>query len=359
VEASPETHARLDYIDGFRAIAIFAVLIFHAGIWAGVTNDAAHRILGVGRAGVDLFLVLSGFVLYWPVVKRPEIRSIDVKQFAKRRITRIVPPFYAAILLFLGVKWLAASAGSGPVWWQPAGYHAQVYGAVTGGDLLAHVTLTHGFFQSTIHSMDAAFWSLSLEMQFYFFLPLLVLLQIRLGPAVIALPFALNLLYRLIAKWSAPEFLLTNVGNELFISRWAEFACGMAAAYFLARGGPSRPTSRLGAVVFLTLSCAAEITHPSFFLLPVFWGLGAGFLVSVVTQDRKLQRVLEARPMLWLGRISYSIYLVHGSVFFLLSIGLAKARAEEPMRIAIYSYLGYQWRCWLRWPSTSVSNDPF
>ena len=92
---------RLHYIDGLRGLAMLMVLLYHCwlfgGMWSiGPTVGGHHLkiapILGFGHIGVNLFLVLSGFCLYWPFVKGGTKREPTLWEFAKKRGRRILPP---------------------------------------------------------------------------------------------------------------------------------------------------------------------------------------------------------------------------------------------------------------------------
>src|SRR6266567_178843 len=103
---------RLDYVDGIRATAALYVALTHAYNYAGVnTNPDAPRWLklasgwlGYGHYAVDVFIVISGFCLMFPVVASPggDLRS-GLGRYFKRRALRILPPYYAALFLTLGL----------------------------------------------------------------------------------------------------------------------------------------------------------------------------------------------------------------------------------------------------------------
>ena len=103
---------RMHYIDGLRALAIIIVLLIHCNLncgiskldvhFAGRTTNLADAFL-MGASGVNLFLLLSGFCLYWPFVKRGSHPEPTLAQFAWRLCHRILPPYYVALALFGGL----------------------------------------------------------------------------------------------------------------------------------------------------------------------------------------------------------------------------------------------------------------
>lgn len=156
-------------IDGVRAIAVSLVVAFHAHAYAGEPYVAPFGVfdltpwLDSGYLGVDLFFVLSGFLLMLPWAKSHYNgrESPSVAQYFKRRIYRIVPAYY----LHLAVLFLAVA----PV--------VHSYGFLTSEDgylnILAHLSFTQFFFPSTATGagINGALWTLSIEAQFYLLLP--------------------------------------------------------------------------------------------------------------------------------------------------------------------------------------------
>src|SRR6516164_4323804 len=91
-----DQHRRIAYIDGLRALAVLLVVAHHIG----EQYFPAVAAFGLGRHGVDLFFVLSGFCLSYPTLERlarDGSATFDVAEFAKRRLIRIIPPYWAAI----------------------------------------------------------------------------------------------------------------------------------------------------------------------------------------------------------------------------------------------------------------------
>src|SRR5579864_4178376 len=102
-----ERSARFDHIDGLRGIAILMVVIHNSWLTSALVTDqhtlAGRLITSVlqeGEEGVSLFLVISGFCLAYPVLRRRargDRHWLDIRQFAARRVYRIIPPYYAAL----------------------------------------------------------------------------------------------------------------------------------------------------------------------------------------------------------------------------------------------------------------------
>lgn len=93
-DVNTESHGRVRYIDGLRAVAVLAVVVSHAA----PVNSAFH----LGAHGLDLFFVLSGFCLSYPLLERKQRVgkfTFDIVRYTAQRLTRILPPYYAAIAI--------------------------------------------------------------------------------------------------------------------------------------------------------------------------------------------------------------------------------------------------------------------
>jgi peptidoglycan/LPS O-acetylase OafA/YrhL len=337
---------RLDYIDGLRGLAIAVVLILHAGIWSGLSPTGSTMAwLSFGRFGVDLFLVLSGFCLFWPLVASgPGVAMLDLRKYIHRRARRILPPFYAALAVWTGVAALVHQWGGESWWHQPFQSTFPLRGADSFWDFATHLGLVHGFVTRYSHSFDGAFWSLSLEWQFYFLLPLLVWMARRWSIFhAFLLTLAVTFLFRLAVKLTDYSLVFNPVWNETCLARWAEFGAGLLIAGVAAGKAPLPPWLRSLAIsgwfVAACLMAMVALTcwRGTFFLLPPMWGLAVGVLVAhAAWHAGKLRHLLEFPPLVRLGTISYSLYLFHGSVFLLLSLPLSRSETTATERTLWY-----------------------
>ena len=210
--------------DVLRILCIFTVAWFH--IWQQSWLDPSFRIAGhyfdlqrIVRRGymlVDLTLLLTGFLLYRPLV-RAEGKIADVKGFYYRRLCRILPCYLLAVLVAAAFALARGRAvGSAPLW----------------RDLLTHLTFTHTFSMDTYYwtSLNAALWTVAVEMQFYLIFPLLA----RAFGKRPALTFSLMTLAALVSR-----ALVALHAHEL--SLWLNqlpcmldlYALGMLAAHLL------------------------------------------------------------------------------------------------------------------------------
>lgn len=357
VEATPlainarESGLHLEWIDGLRGLAVIVVLLFHAAIWSASSGTTA-KYLSLGRMGVDLFLVLSGFCLSWPHYKRecPSalVAPLNLSQYARRRIRRILPPYLVALTGAVGASYFVYNLG-GPSWWrEPFQNCFPLQGWDSTGNLLTHIMLIHGLVERYSHSVDGAFWSLSLEWQFYFLFPALLWAARRWSPWIACGSVILTtLLFRSAIKAIDDTLVQRPLWNESALARWAEFALGVIAAGLIS--GRLRLPPHLarclqcGPIVAL-ITCAVvalSLRRANFFLLPVVWG--AYCTVVVVygkSENTHFRRMINSKLLAATGRISYSLYLTHGSVFMLMTILPSRWNWSSNLRTLWYFALG-------------------
>ncbi len=326
---------RIPAVDGFRALAMLMVIACHS--WEfGHEPKLYLAPLGVpveffgffkcGSYGVDLFMVLSGFCLFLPLCKSEQaLARFQWKTFYMRRARRIIPPYYAgiafttfipfALVAFFRLIHIKAN-------WQP------LPGTVT--DYLAVMLFSQNFFMKTFGSVNASYWSMGLEAQFYLMFPLVVWMYRRIRLRGIALVFGISILYNIFMEsyttGMAPR--LAHLYFIFFPGRWIQFAAGMLAAWIVAhhrRQDMWRDSKwgTLGVLAALAVyTFTASVDFPRFFgwVNPALMAFTfALVLVSVCVTRSPLGRLFSNRVMERLGLISYSIFLVHWPVVYFFS----------------------------------------
>lgn len=325
---------RLDYIDALRGAACLWVLMHHTFSSMPAPNGLLHypviaftNFCSIGWLRVSLFLVLSGFCLFYPFVARGSLSEIRVNilTFARRRAMRILPPYYAALVL-LSVLEIAVNHHHGGHWdsghWD---WHGVLHGRK---DILAHLFMLHNLWPDSIASVSPAFWSLALECQLYVIFPLLVWMATRFGlKSILVATFAISLGWQMFcyshlgfaADWT-PKLA---VYYHALPGRCFEFAAGMTAAYFVAcpRAGQSR--TALAVILVPLLSALYFVLEVSRFgpLCDQVWGaiFASSLLLLGQVPDARFQSHPALRGLVWIGAISYSVYLMHGPLISVLS----------------------------------------
>ena len=304
---------KLACLDGLRGVAVLLVVLFHLGNGDRVgyhrTVAAVLSPFRYGFTGVHLFLVLSGFCLTHALIRRARARRApDWPTYMKGRYRRIGPPYYAAMALYLSFPVAALLIG------RPGASRA----LLSVRQVATHVLFIHGFWPDTIDSINTAFWSLSLEFQFYLALPLLFVMAGRFGPAaVLATAAVVSLAWRgtLAALWPGHAYLI----NGFLPGRLTEFVLGMAVAFWF--NDPARRVGQGGVVRFLVAALAllggavALTARGRLFATDYVFSLGYTLLLVAVLRAAerpgRLSALFEWRPLVWVGMISYSLYLTH------------------------------------------------
>lgn len=318
---------RLVELDSIRGIAALWVYAYHVWqfcgspalsvSWWGFSFDAlALTLVHHGPAGVDLFMVLSGFCLFWPLALSPN-QPWKWQEYAARRARRILPAYYAAIayaiLVPVGLVFLVRQIG-----WQ-----ANTQPLPSLWQVVSHLTLTHTFFRETWDGITGAFWSMGLEAQFYATFPLLVMAWRRFQTTAILGAAFLSLLFRLGAGlWMKDADSLNSfLVSITFLGRWMQFAAGMGAALWVSRVLKDKrdvaPVTWIGLCLASLTLIYGGISGPFLSGSVVPWRdlcLAGGYsllLCNLCTSPVWLKTVFIKGPLPELGRISYSFFLIH------------------------------------------------
>lgn len=302
-------------IDGIRTLAIIPVLIYHLKIPFG-----DHYLLQGGFLGVDLFLVLSGFLITSIMIDEiNKTGTLSIKNFYIRRARRILPALFLVIFasLFTGLfvltptelNRLAMSALAA------LGFLSNAYWYVVLGEYGAAA----GLLQPLLHT-----WSLAIEEQFYIFFPLLLLL---LKPARRPMGTLVVISACLILSLAAAE-ITTSVNKQLSffspLSRAWELLVGSVLALLTSQfPNASRPAPWLSrslptASLIVILASIGLIdlndwNHPGLITVPIV--LATALLIWTAHENEPVTILLSTKAFVFIGRISYSLYLWHFPIF--------------------------------------------
>jgi peptidoglycan/LPS O-acetylase OafA/YrhL len=316
---------RLDYVDGVRALAAVYVVLHH--IWLEIwpvefqvapTGLAALLTswLGYGHFAVSVFIVVSGFCLMLPVVRNGGVLKGGYLKFIKRRAWRILPTYYAALAISLLLVFTLIGTKTGTHW--------DIAIPVTSTDVVDHVILLQDLTANA--RINHALWSIAVEWRIYFFFPPLVLLARRISmPITLAIAFLIA--YPLARQFLTP-FMIANAMPQYF----ALFALGMLAATitFAPRSGWTSLRNRLPwtllATACLVALCVVNGAMASHSIGQVDVGYldllaGGGTLSLLIGLSRPGHNPLRAlfgwRPLVSVGAMSYSLYLIHAPLVHL------------------------------------------
>src|SRR6266568_2198001 len=315
-------------LDGVRALAfllVFELHINHAGVWGDGNNPFISAFFSVGRTGVSLFFVLSGFLLFLPYTQallfeknwpRPKIYYV-------RRILRIFPAyFFSLFILVMFTK---------PYFIQPHNW----------SQLVPFLTFTMGYYNSS-GLINGPYWSLAVEFQYYMIFPLIIwsLVTTSFGAYFASHPDQTFLIPRPLLN----VVLFVVYGDQ---SKFLEdFAVGMliAVGYLSIMNSPRKVLYLLRIrrlLLWLLIFCIALFVYEAIpakslpFVPGVFqsfpwlnefaFALCYGYLVTAVLfnrPDRWLVRMFSWTPLRWLGLISFSLYIWHRPLIQILAANL-------------------------------------
>jgi len=317
-------------IDGLRAIAVMAVVLFHAEI---VFNGRV--LLEGGFIGVDVFFVISGYLITSILLNDLQRESFSFARFYERRARRILPALLFIMIAFVPVAWayllpqaMADFASSivyslgfvSNLWFfQQSGYFAEP-----------------ALLQPFLHT-----WSLAIEEQFYLLYPFLLFLAWKyarkrlLQLAVVGFLLSLGL-----AQYSSNHFPDANF-YFLHTRGWELLAGGILAKLELSRGRSRH--ARLNAIMpmlgaaLLALSFVffdSKVPHPSLYtLVPV---AGTALIIWYSQRGERVTELLSSKPVVAIGLVSYSIYLWHFPIFAFARIaGVLETNSDKIGLIAL------------------------
>jgi peptidoglycan/LPS O-acetylase OafA/YrhL len=293
----PATASRLPSLTGLRWIAAMLVFGFHVGTM-GIVADPDYalvvkKLFTLGLSGVQFFFILSGFVLTWSA--RPgQRRSV----FWRRRIAKIFPNHAVMWLAVLLLCWYQAVA-------------MDLTAALSNLLLIQAWSPSPGWF----YSMNNVSWSLSCELFFYLCLPFALPVVRRMRPWMLyAVVVGMPLL--ILAMWPG-QLLVPEAGRWWFtqvfpVVRSFEFWLGVAAAELMLRGrwrGPNLPTASV--VFVVTWVVAIEWIPGQLWTTLLAYAYVLLIPAAAAADVHGRWSPWRARPLVWLGEVSFAYYLTH------------------------------------------------
>lgn len=312
---------RFSSLDGMRALAVSLVIVFHFGVGSRWILDHAGRYVFHFNVGVEIFFVLSGFLIYRPFVAAnlAKRRPRAIREYASRRLLRIYPAYLLAFFVLWGAGEIHVNGTPG---------------------LVKHATLTYSYFHHADGVGIAQSWTIVVELSFYVFAPLwaaLMRVLSRRGSAFVTEVCGCAFLVTtgFVTSWFMyfrslpaplrvlPPALPTLAGGMLLATFSAASTDSPALERVLHRlGRPAWAWWLAATAVFIVLawmpydflgSTPSELMWDHSLKAPVALLL----LVPIVFADRAggpVRTVLRLRPVVYLGLVSYGVYLWHARI---------------------------------------------
>jgi peptidoglycan/LPS O-acetylase OafA/YrhL len=275
---------RIEQIDVLRGVAAITVLLFHYGTRYNQMfpekNGWMPLNLFWGSYGVHLFFIVSGFVIFMTIEK-----SRTRMDFIVSRVSRLYPVYWAAVLFTVAFDLANPSLGFTP----------------TFGQIAVNITMLHDFVR--VKPVDGSYWSLTFELGFYSFMLLLFGRSVLQRPAIIALFWSIaSIIFHFKPSWFPHGLHIIAVTHQY----GHLFATGVAF-YWLYSRGISKNLHDLSLIAIIAAAPAIQYLHSGQI---GFWAvLVSVVLVAAATTSRL---TLITNPVtLWLGSISYPLYLIH------------------------------------------------
>ena len=285
-------------IDGMRAIAVVSVVIFHA----------FPSLLPGGFIGVDIFYVISGYLISKHIWEELVARKFSIRTFYARRVRRIFPALSVVLLACLAMGWVILT----PAEYKQLGRHV-----FAGSLFLSNILLWKeaGYFDAAADTKPLLhLWSLGIEEQFYIVWPLILAFLWRytrrlewlvIGIMGVSLAYSLTIVrHDMVADFYSP------------LTRFWELALGAVTAYLVAHRPAADSINRtIVSWLGLCLILGAAFFVEKNYLFPGAWALlptaGAAFLIYSGEGAWLNRQVLSSRLLVWVGLISYPLYLWH------------------------------------------------
>lgn len=347
--STPRNPAKLEFLDGLRAMSVAMVFVYHAvGVafggtqmeWEGNWRDPNSVTrsfflvfpLWFGYIGVAFFFVISGFCIHLSDLRK----HTSWLNFARRRFLRIYPAYVVALLLAIGIFLVT---------------HSHI--PITLENVLLHLCLLHNLNASAIYSLNPSFWSIATEVQLYMLYPLLVILSRKIAwrntlKCCVALEIVLAI-YKGFVNPDCPLWLAES--PFVYVGSWA-LGANLANAYV------DGSVPRYRAVLFLPLllfALAAYFYKPLFYLQFLANSTMFAMLVSNMINEHGFggsKAVLAGLQFRWLvnlGVMSFSFYLLHQPLLELVGHFLTQFAVElHPflrLSIALAMSLPIYWFC--------------
>ena len=310
-------------IDGLRALAVLPVVLYHVGIpgFAG------------GFVGVDIFFVISGYLICGMIDQDIRDGTFSLGNFYKRRILRILP----ALFVMFAVTGVLAYAYCLPVEFED---FAKSLASAVASISNVYFAQTAGYFDAPAETKPLLHtWSLGVEEQFYFIAPLLMLLLYRVVPKRAKLWLAVA------AALSLAAAVLMSYRNTIFVFyltpfRAWELALGaLLAIRFIPSPAAAWARNVIGGIGLALLLGVIVIGSPSAPLLLMTGLASAGAALVIASSERGTSwagRLLSLPPLVFVGLISYSLYLWHWPlIVFQRTDALLLPQSSEATKLAV------------------------
>ena len=299
-------------IDGLRAIAVGAVILYHSQI-----SIFGYKPFKGGFIGVDIFFVISGYLITSIILKELIITgSFSFKNFYQRRARRILPALLVVMLISLPFAYIVLLPEnliefSKSIFYS-IGFSSNFFFYFSGQEY-------NGSNKSLLPFLHN--WSLSVEEQYYILFPIVLMISFKYFRKYLIYILIIGFVISLgLADWTSRNY--SSMSFYFLHTRIWELLAGSILAYFIIKKNHSIKHKTLNIILSLVglilighsiLFFNEKIFHPSFYTLsPV---IGVCLVIYFSNQDELITKLLSTKLFVWIGLISYSLYLWHYPIF--------------------------------------------
>jgi len=346
----PEIRAAADHrpdIDGLRAVAILCVVAFHA--FPNVSPG--------GFVGVDVFFVISGFLISSIILRKLQRAEFSFADFYARRVRRLFPALCVVLIAVLVAGWYAFLSDE---------FKSLGKAALAGMTFVSNIVLWQesGYFDAAADSKPLLhLWSLGIEEQFYIVWPLVLYVAWKRGINAFRFSVVLAIISFATNVWLVHRDPVSAF--YLILPRFWEILAGSLLAQSGARSTPANPrgTAPLGdgqwrrldgamgrnlqSAVGVALVMIAVVVLDKRAAFPGFWALlpvcGTLLMISAVPRAWLNRGVLSNRAMVWIGLVSYPLYLWHWPILVLLRLTSAEVPSASARLAAVAASVVLAW----------------
>jgi peptidoglycan/LPS O-acetylase OafA/YrhL len=288
-------------IDGLRALAILPVIFFHAG----------SSLFSGGYVGVDVFFVISGFLISSIIISKLEAGDFSFLEFFEKRVRRILPPLFVILIISIPLSWVSMN---------PTQLDSFYKSLVSVSTFTSNMLFAKegNYFSAELEARPLLHtWSLGIEEQFYFVFPFLVFIAFQLRKKLFLffiIVFIGSLVLSIRTSQQNPEsafYLLPTRAWELVLGA----LCSLAPIEKLRKSSSAEALAILGIglIIYATTAFDSSTPFPSYFaLVPT---LGTCLVILFTQPSSAPGKLLCSPPLVWVGLLSYGLYLWHQPLF--------------------------------------------
>ncbi len=319
----------MDYrreIDGLRALAVLPVILFHAGF----------ETFSGGFVGVDVFFVISGYLITTIILAELEQGKFSIVNFYERRARRILPALFLVMLVCIPFVWF---------WFLPSDIRDFSQSLVAISVFASNILFWResGYFDTAAELKPLLHtWSLAVEEQFYVLFPVFLMLFWKLGKRWILVTLGIAFFASLaVAEWAA--YVKPSAAFYLLPTRCWELLIGSFAAFYLSqtnRKGFSKAASEFSGWLGVTLILYSVFTFNKATPFPGLYALvptiGTALIILFATHQTTVGKFVGNKSFVSVGLISYSAYLWHQPLF-----ALARHRNLSEPSALVFIFLSF------------------